>query len=131
VITSASWPIGLSCSHPSTGNIMAKTPLTVDEVRVILLWAEAHVKEHPDDSIGSDTLFPQELSRLREKLSELAPSYLLGMVNAGFLLGFDIVEKPYPLQTVWDRLCNLLGRQMEYERKVIGTLLAEAGFIRK
>jgi hypothetical protein len=111
---------------------MAKKPLTVDEVRVILKWAEAYVAEHPDDhSIGLDTLFQRELDRLREKLSEITPGYLLGMVNAGFLLGFDTVEHSYPMQAVWDRITNELGPGLEHERKVLGTMLADAGFIKR
>lgn len=83
---------------------MSKPTITIDELRVILKWAEAYITEHPDSTIGHDTLFPQEIDRLKEKLSEAVPQYLLGSLNSGFLLGFKSVDSGHPLQEVWERI---------------------------
>lgn len=109
-----------------------KQPFTTDEMRVVLLWATAYTNQNPTDhSLGSDTLFERELLSLRDRVRDNAPAYLLGMMNAGFLLGFDTMEHAYPLQDVWNNIVEN-SAEVPYESIVkLGTFLEDAGFIER
>lgn len=83
---------------------------TPDEARVILKWAEAHldVARHNEKLDGTDTLFPNEITCLERKLRSATPSLLLGTLNTGMLMGFDIFDKEFPLQGVWDTVSRYI-----------------------
>ena len=105
---------------------------TPDELRVVLQWAEKLADTTPTkDMPGSDTLLHGELMSLKTKIRGTTPSLLLGCLNMGLLMGFDIFNEEFPLQEIWEDLKIEQSADSEDSLHKFTTFLEKASLIRR